>query len=187
MPPADVNDNNAHSSGTEPDSKDDDDKYAPSTVLIMLGSMHFEHSGNADVLSLKIANPEERLESLQNARNMIQPNSLQSLHVVLKSSAVSSLFDETVLSMFYDGMESGVGEVMVHVLPESSTVADDMPVQAGDVDAIRMGLIVAGYRLESEMSQDGSWILVARKPGGSGDDDDEEEADELDKDNDGSS
>jgi hypothetical protein len=62
---------------------------------------------------------------------------------------------------------------MIHVLPESSVTAEDMPVQAGDVDTIRMSLVMSGLRLEMEQSQDGSWILVAKKPGPTEEDDDD--------------
>ncbi|KAL3921925.1 MAG: hypothetical protein SGARI_006570 [Bacillariaceae sp.] len=148
----------------------------------MLGSMHFEHAGNADVLSLKIATPEEREDTLKDASSRIAPNTLEALHLVLKGSSISSLFDESLLSTFYEGLIPGTGEAMVHVLPESSSLADDMPVQADDVEAIRMGLVMAGLRLEMEQAQDGSWILSAKKPGlaslEEGDDEEEEAAEE---------
>mmetsp|Transcript_11698 Transcript_11698/g.17162 ORF Transcript_11698/g.17162 Transcript_11698/m.17162 type:complete len:179 (-) Transcript_11698:92-628(-) len=135
-----------------------DDEYAPSSVLLMLGPMHFEHAGSADVLSVKIATPEERTESLKKSADMIQPNSLETLHIILKSSSVSSLFDETCLTTFSDGLRPG-SETMVHVLG-----TEDMPVQPGDVDGIRMSLVDCGLRLSSEEAQEGSWILTARMP-----------------------
>jgi hypothetical protein len=152
----------------------------PSTVLIMLGSMHFEHAGTADVLSLKISSPEESLGTLEDASKRVAPNTVEALHLVMKSSSISSLFEETLLSTFFDSLKPGTGEVIVHVLPESSVLADEMPVQANDVDAIRMGLVVTGFRLEMEQEQDGSWILLAKKPGAPSFDenDDEEEAED---------
>jgi len=178
------NDKNTAKIGSQDPSSTADDEYAPSTVLIMLGSMHFEHAGSADVLSMKIASPDERLEALQNASSMIKPNSLESVHVVLKSASISSLFDESVLSTFYEGLAPGTGEVMIHVLPESSAAAADMPVQAGDVDTIRMSLVMAGYRLEMEQSEDGSWILAAKKPGVPEDDDDDDDDQEKEEEED---
>jgi hypothetical protein len=179
---ADVDELNIPDDPGTTDKKDDvdaDTNYAPTTVLILLGSMHFEHAGNADVLSLKIASPDERSETLSAASTKVTPNTLEAVHVVLKSSAISSLFDESVLSTFYDGLIPGTGEVMVHVLPESSVLAEDMPVQANDVEAIRTGLIMAGLRLEMEQAQDGSWILSATKPGppedNENDDDDDDD------------
>lgn len=176
--PPETKDNNKQEQDQQDD--DDDDDYAPSTVLIMLGSMHFEHAGNADVLSLKIDSPDDREATLQDASSRIAPNSLEALHLVLKSSAISSLFDESLLSTFYEGLIPGSGEAMVHVLPESSALAEDMPVQAEDVDAIRVGFVMAGLRLEMEQAQDGSWILSAKKPGLPSADEDEED-DEEDK------
>jgi hypothetical protein len=163
------------------DKVDADDEYAPTTVLIMLGSMHFEHAGSADVISLKISSPEELSETLQNGSKMVKPETLEAVHVVLKSSSISSLFDDTVLSTFYEGLIAETGEVMIHVLPESSVTAEDMPVQAGDVDTIRMSLVMSGLRLEMEQSQDGSWILVARKPGPTEEDDDDDNEQENER------
>ncbi|KAG7343400.1 silent information regulator protein Sir2 [Nitzschia inconspicua] len=142
-----------------------EDNYTPSTILIMLGSMHFEHAGSADVLSLKISAPEERMGVLEEGRKRVAPNTVESLHLVLKSSSVSSLFEESLLSTFYDSLKPETGEVMVHVLPESAALADEMPVQADDVDAIRMGLVMSGYQLEMEKEEEGSWVLLAKKPG----------------------
>jgi hypothetical protein len=153
------------------------DEYTPSTVLVLLGSMHFEHAGSADVMSLKIGTPEDRIETLEDASKRVAPNTIEALHVVLKSSSISSLFDESIFSTFYNGLIPGTGEVMVHVLPESSALAEDMPVQADDVDAVRMGLVFSGYRLETEQQQDGSWILSAKKPGVPLVDDNDEEDD----------
>ncbi|KAL3900683.1 MAG: hypothetical protein SGARI_006191, partial [Bacillariaceae sp.] len=154
-----TDDSSSNNNNTKDKDDDDDDKkdedYAPSTVLIMLGSMHFEHAGNADVLSLKIDSPEDREATLTDASSRIAPNTLEALHLVLKASAISSLFDESLLSTFYEGLIPGTGEAMVHVLPASSALAEDMPVQAEDVDAIRMGFVMAGLRLEMEQAQDG--------------------------------
>jgi hypothetical protein len=159
-----------------------DGDYIPSTVLILLGSMHFEHAGSVDVLSLKINTPEDRTAILDDASKRVAPNTIEALHVVLKSSSISSLFDESLFSTFYDSLIPGTGEVMVHVLPESSAMSEDMPVQANDVDAVRMGLIMTGYRLEMEQQQDGSWILAAKKPGLKVIDDDNDEEEEVEED-----
>ena len=156
------------------DDNDDDDDFAPSTVVIMLGSMNFEPVETVDILSLKIQNPDERSEVLEKASKNIGPNSLDALHVLLKSSSVSSLFDQSILTSFYDGIIPGK-EVSIHVLPESAALADDMPVQAGDVDSIRMALVMAGFMLQVEQEHEGSWILTATKPGGSEESSDEED------------
>jgi len=139
--------------------------FQPTTVLVLLGSMHFEPSGGADMLSLKIADPSEMDDILKDACDQIKPNSLKQVHILLKSSSISSLFDDSILTAFYDGLLPGMdGELSIHVLPESSVLAEDMSVQPGDVDGIRMGLVASSYFLECEQCQDGGWVLTARKP-----------------------
>ena len=134
-----------------------DDDFAPTTVVIMLGSMNFEPEQSSDILSLKIVDPDETSEMLEKASKNIKPNTLEALHILLKSSSASSLFDESMLTSFYEGMMPGK-EVSIHVLPESAALADDMPVQAGDVDSIRVGRVMAGYMLQMEQAHEGSWI-----------------------------
>ena len=43
--------NNNSNSGTD-ENENDTTTYAPTTVLIMLGSMHFEHAGNAAMTAM---------------------------------------------------------------------------------------------------------------------------------------
>lgn len=174
-----VEENKNEEKGANDDSNannNDDDDFAPKTVVIMLGSMNFEPVDTVDILSLKIENPDERSEILEKASKNIRPNSLESLHILLKSSSVSSLFDQSILSSFYEGVIPGK-EISIHVLPESAALADDMPVQAGDVDSIRMALVMTGFVLQVEQEHEGNWILTATKPGGavgSSDEEDEE-------------
>mmetsp|Transcript_17555 Transcript_17555/g.25625 ORF Transcript_17555/g.25625 Transcript_17555/m.25625 type:complete len:154 (+) Transcript_17555:142-603(+) len=146
--------------------------YEPSTVLIMLGPLHFEHSGSADVLSIKITTPEERTSSLQEASGNIKDETVSAFHVILKASSVSSLYDDSILTTFVNGLRPGA-EVQVHALGSA-----DMPVQPGDVDTIRVSIVTAGLRLIKEgitEGEEGGWVLVAQKPGLSGDDDDDDE------------
>ncbi len=157
--------------------ENNDDNFAPTTVVIMLGSMNFEPVTSVDILSLKIENPDERTEVLEKASKQVKPNSLESLHVLLKSSSVSTLFDESILTSFFEGLIPGK-EVTIHVLPESAVLAEDMPVQPADVDSVRMGIVMAGLLLQVEQAHEGSWILSATKPGGEDESDDDEEEEE---------
>jgi len=142
------------------DDNNKDENFAPSTVLVMLGPLHFDHSKNADVLSVKITTPEELKESIEKAANMLEPDSLDTFHVILKSSTVSSLFDEIVLTSFVDALRAD-SEITIHVLG-----SEDMPVQPGDVEEIRMALLMANLRLLSEEGDEGgSLILSAKKSG----------------------
>ena len=125
----------------------------------MLGSMNFEPVHTADILSIKIQTLEERSETLEKAAKHVRPNSFESMHVLLKSSSVSLLFDESIFAIFYEGIVPGK-EVTVHVLPESAVLAEDMAVQPGDVESIRMGLVTAGLVLKVEEAHEGSWVLT---------------------------
>jgi hypothetical protein len=159
---------------------DYDEDFAPTTVVIMLGSMNFEPTPSSDILSLKIQSPDETAGALEEAMKNLKPNSLESLHILLKSSSVSSLFDESILPAFFEAMIPGK-EVMVHVLPESAVLAEDMAVQPGDVDSVRTCIVMAGLLLQVEEAHAGSWILTAIKPGldDSEDEDDESSEDEV--------
>mmetsp|Transcript_4098 Transcript_4098/g.9771 ORF Transcript_4098/g.9771 Transcript_4098/m.9771 type:complete len:188 (+) Transcript_4098:95-658(+) len=157
--------------------ENNDDDFAPTTVVIMLGSMNFEPANSVDILSLKIEDPDERAEILEKASKKIEPNTLESVHVLLKASSVSTLFDDSILSAFFEGLSPGK-EVTVHALPESAALADEMAVQPADVDNIRMGILMAGFLLRVEQAHEGSWILSAIKPGGEEESSDEEEEDE---------
>mmetsp|Transcript_5179 Transcript_5179/g.11434 ORF Transcript_5179/g.11434 Transcript_5179/m.11434 type:complete len:168 (-) Transcript_5179:54-557(-) len=139
----------------------DDDDYHPSTVLVMLGPLHFEFAGKEDVLSVKVTTPEEMPTSLEKVSSMVDAGTVENLHVVLKSSSISSLFDERVLTTFADTLKPGA-EASVHVLG-----SPDSPVQPADCDEIRVSMVMAGLRLEQEGTteeDDGSWALKARKP-----------------------
>mmetsp|Transcript_20070 Transcript_20070/g.42432 ORF Transcript_20070/g.42432 Transcript_20070/m.42432 type:complete len:490 (-) Transcript_20070:1420-2889(-) len=153
---------------------DSDNDFAPTTVVVMLGSINFEPVHTADILSIKIQTPEERSKTLEKASKNIRPNSLESMHVLLKSSSLSSLFDESIFAMFYEGIIPGK-EVTVHVLPKSAVLTEDMAVQSDDVESVRMGLVTAGLVLKVEEANEGSWVLTAIKPGGTSDEEDEEE------------
>mmetsp|Transcript_13870 Transcript_13870/g.28627 ORF Transcript_13870/g.28627 Transcript_13870/m.28627 type:complete len:188 (-) Transcript_13870:146-709(-) len=157
--------------------ENNDDDFAPTTVVIMLGSMNFEPANSVDILSLKIDDPDERAEVLERASKKIEPNTLESVHVLLKASSVSTLFDESILSAFFECLSPGK-EVTVHALPESAALADDMAVQPADVDSIRTAILMAGFLLQVEQAHEGSWILSAIKPGGEEESSDEEEEDE---------
>ena len=172
-----VDDNKLEDGGNGSAGDNDDDDFSPTTVVMMLGSMNFEPVDSVDILSLKIRDPDETSGVLEEASKKIRPNTLESVHILLKSSAVSSLFDESIITSFFEQIIPGK-EVTVHVLPESAALADDMAVQAGDVDSIRAGLIMAGLLLQVEQAHEGSWILSAIKPGGEEESSDEEDDDE---------
>jgi hypothetical protein len=155
-----------------------DDDSPPSTVLVILGPMEFETAGAADIMSLKIRTPDERGPTLEAAAAMVKEESLEAMHVILKSSSVSSLYDDTIITTFFEALAPG-SETTVHVLG-----TPDMPVQPADVNNIRVSLLMGGLQLESEgltEGEEGGWTLTARKPKPGGDSDDEEEEEEEPK------
>lgn len=138
----------------------DDDSSPPTTVLILLGEMDFEPSGSAELLSVQIRTLEERVPTLEAAGSMVKPSSLEALHIILKSSTVSSLYDESLITTFVPALAPGAG-CTVHVLG-----SEDMPVQPADVNEIRVSLLMSGLALEQEgltEGEEGGWTLTARK------------------------
>ena len=185
------NDNGTDDNANDKDNdKDTDDEssvrsdFAPTTVVITLGSMNFEPNNNStDVLSFQIDTIEERDDLIQEAVAKLAPNTIQQIHLLLKSSSISSLFDVSIFTAFVPTLvTSGHGAVTIHVLPESAILAEDMPVQPGDVEAIRMALVVTGLALQAEEQniQGGSWTLSAVRPKVSAinDDDDDDDNDD---------
>jgi len=127
----------------------------------MLGPLHFEHAGSADVLSVKITTVEDLPLILEESGKMVKPSSVDKIHIILKSSAISSLYDEIILKTFFEALKPGA-EASIHVLGSV-----DMPVQPADVDEVRASLIMSGLFLEEEgkpEDDEGGWALTARKP-----------------------
>ena len=165
---ASIDNNNSNKSA-------EDDDYTPSTILVMLGPLHFEHAGSADVLSVKITSPEERAEHLKESSKSLKESTVDNLHVVLKSSSISSLYDQSIISNYFEFLKPDAA-VSVHVLGSV-----DMPVQPADCDEIRVSFIMSGYRLEQEgqpEDEEGGWALTARKPNLTAVDEEEEEEEE---------
>ena len=132
----------------------------PSTVLIVLGdSLHFEHSGEADVLSVTILAPADLESSLQQASAKLKPSSIATVHVILKAASISTYYRDIVASSFVTAMQEGA-EFTVHCLGSGN----ESEVQANDVSEIRSSLVMAGLSLESEQAvADGGWALTGRK------------------------
>eukprot|EP00562_Extubocellulus_spinifer_P004908 CAMPEP_0178513090 /NCGR_PEP_ID=MMETSP0696-20121128/23281_1 /TAXON_ID=265572 /ORGANISM="Extubocellulus spinifer, Strain CCMP396" /LENGTH=173 /DNA_ID=CAMNT_0020143049 /DNA_START=93 /DNA_END=614 /DNA_ORIENTATION=- len=155
-----------------------EDDSPPTTVLVILGPMEFEAAGTADVMSVKIQTQEERGPTLEAAREMVKPSSLEAMHVILKSSTLSSLYDASIIATFAEALAPGA-ECTVHVLGTK-----EMPVQPADVNDVRVSLLMADLMLEQEglaEGDEGGWTLTARRPiiGDKNDNDEEEGKAEL--------
>lgn len=133
---------------------------APETLLVILGSLQFEPSGESDVLSVKIATPDEMEATLEAAKGMLQPNQLQNLHVILTASSVPLLFNDSIVTTFSDELKTQA-EVTFHIMANNP----EMPVQAADANEIRVAIVTSGLSLEMEASSgdDGGWLIQARK------------------------
>jgi hypothetical protein len=137
-----------------------DDEFTPSTILVLLGSLMFEPSGESDVLSIKIQTPEEMQGALKKAKSDVKPYSIETLHVILMASAASSVWDDAILSTLLETLKpEGESQVNIHVM-----ASPHIPVESGDVDPLRSALILSGLMLEQEamMGDDGGWVLTAR-------------------------
>lgn len=147
----------------------------PTTVLVILGPMEFDAAGTTDVMSVKIRTREERGPTLEAAGQIVKPSSLEAMHVILKSSTVSSLYDESIITTFVEALGPGA-ECTVHVLGSV-----DSPVQPADVNDIRASFLMANLMLEQEgltEGDEGGWTLTARKPRPGGNDDEDDDNDE---------
>ena len=146
----------------------DKDDSPPTKVVVVLGEMQFDPSGESDILSIKVQLRDELSAALEEAGRLVGPSSLGEIHILIKSSSVGTMFDSEIITTFFDKLRPG-GEFTVHVLGSA-----DMPVQPADVNDIRVSLLMANLFLEREGTTDGDeggWTLKAVKGG-----DDTEEA-----------
>jgi hypothetical protein len=107
---------------------------------------------------------------------MAAPDSLEIMHIVVRSLDLNNLYDPEAIMEFVPCLKGGA-EITVHVL-----VGENQTSSEEDAELVRESLVLAGLRLQSEaMAEDGSRILTAMKPGGL---DDVEEGDEEEEDDD---
>ena len=133
----------------------------PTTALIVLGNAMF-FQPEANVLSATLTSREEFASCLQS--NGAALDSLDVVHIVVRSCDVSTLYDPDAVSSFIPILRPGA-QMTVHALPADGGQEDEQtPVQPGDVDIIRMSLALAGLHLQVEAEgENGAWMLTARK------------------------
>mmetsp|Transcript_1105 Transcript_1105/g.1522 ORF Transcript_1105/g.1522 Transcript_1105/m.1522 type:complete len:195 (-) Transcript_1105:117-701(-) len=138
----------------------------PTAVLICLGGgIHFEHSGEKDVMAVKILNKDELPSSLEAAREEIQKNypeyMLEAVHVIITASSIPVIFDAKVVSTFVFAMKEDA-EITFHVLRNGE---NKPPVEPADVDEIRYALCGEdGLDLTVEsIAGDGDWVITAKR------------------------
>ena len=137
------------------------------TALIMLGQGLFLKA-EADVHSVTV---HDRAD-LPNSLAILDDASLETIHLVMKAHTVSTLFDETSVSLLAEKLSPGA-DMTVHVLLNEigqQTVPED------DMETIRTSFVLSSLRIVSEAEgRDGSRQMTGRKAGGKeeGDNDDE--------------
>jgi len=149
------------------DGDDDDvDEDPPTTVLILLGDgIHFEHSGEKNVMSLKILSKSDLESSLQTARKVIEKQHpetmLEAVHVIITASSIPIIFDAKVVSTFVFALKED-GDFTFHILRNGQ---DKPPVEPADVDEIRYALVGEdGLDLTEEaLVGDGDWTVTAKR------------------------
>mmetsp|Transcript_15166 Transcript_15166/g.37411 ORF Transcript_15166/g.37411 Transcript_15166/m.37411 type:complete len:537 (+) Transcript_15166:189-1799(+) len=156
-PPA-ISDGVRNNETEKPRGNEDDDEFAPTTIVVLLGSLQFEPSGESDVLSVKIQGPDEMEGALEKAKSDVKPQSIETLHVILQASAVSSIWDDSILSTLAETLKpDGEAHVNIHALS-----SPHIPVESGDVDALRSSLVLNGFMLVQEAMEESGWALTAQ-------------------------
>lgn len=129
----------------------------PTTAIVVLGEAMF-FKPQANVISITLFYREQFREALD---QMAAPDSLEVMHIVVRSIDLKTLYDPEAIKEFVPCLKGGA-ELMVHVLVgENQTSGDE------DGETVRESLVLAGLRIQSEvMTENGSRIVTATKPGG---------------------
>mmetsp|Transcript_18986 Transcript_18986/g.23921 ORF Transcript_18986/g.23921 Transcript_18986/m.23921 type:complete len:127 (+) Transcript_18986:88-468(+) len=120
-----------------------------STAVVVLGNDTFFKPSFPGVCSATVTKREDLSTCLNTEAG---PSSLSFLHIVMKAMTLSALFDPGALSSFLPLLRPNA-EVIVHIM--------DYPGEE-DVDTVRMALVLANLRIESEEEVMGATIITAR-------------------------
>jgi len=138
----------------------------------------------AEVLSATVTKKEDLATCLDAAPTSpfwLDSNTLEVIHVVAKSLDMNRLFDPNAIASLAPYLKPGA-ELTVHVLANEGEKSGE-----DDSETVKMSLVLAGLRIESEEeAADGSRTLTAKKAGGDlleeveeDDDEDDDEEDEV--------
>ena len=127
---------------------------------------------HAHIISITLFLREQFKDALD---QMAVHDSLDTMHVVVKTSELEALYDPEAIKEFYPYLKAGA-EFIVHVIVgENETSGEE------DGVAVRASLVLGGLRFKDQaLGGDGSRVVTARKSGG--DDLIEEDEDEEDED-----
>ena len=154
-------------------SEEEDTEAQPTTAIVVLGEGNF-FKPHAHIISITLFLREQFKDALD---QMAVHDSLDTMHVVVKTSELEALYDPEAIKEFYPYLKAGA-EFIVHVIVgENETSGEE------DGVAVRLSLVLGGLRFKDQvLGGDGSRIVTARKPGG--DDLIEEDEDDDDDDDD---
>ena len=126
----------------------------PETALIVLGdAMVFQPSNQ--VLSVTI----NRREDLANSITGAARYSLETVHVVMRSKDINTLYDPGAIIDFQPYLKSG-GEVTLHALTDSQ--AGTRRADEEELATLKSSLAIAGLKIISENEEDASTTITAR-------------------------
>ena len=128
---------------------------------------------HAHIISITLFLREQFKDALD---QMAVHDSLDTMHVVVKTSELEALYDPEAIKEFYPYLKAGA-EFIVHVIVgENETSGEE------DGVAVRASLVLGGLRFKDQaLGGDGSRVVTARKNGGDcliEEDEDEDEEDE---------
>ena len=132
------------------------------TAIVVLGNAMFFKPESEQVLSITLHDKERLSTCFDDDTTIIVPGSesLESLHIVVKSNDIDRLYDTEALSSESIGGRLKPGaQVVFHILSEGGTAF-------GGAETIRMSLVLGSFRLHSENEDaEGNIIIVGVKPG----------------------
>ena len=122
---------------------ENNDEPQPTTAIIVLGEAMF-FKPQANVISITLLQREQFAEALD---QMAGPDSLDILHVAVKSNDLSQLYDPEALPNFVPCLKAGA-LFSVHVISSENQISGE-----DDSAMIRLSFVMAGLRFKSDMPQ----------------------------------
>eukprot|EP00551_Chaetoceros_affinis_P007581 CAMPEP_0203662970 /NCGR_PEP_ID=MMETSP0090-20130426/750_1 /ASSEMBLY_ACC=CAM_ASM_001088 /TAXON_ID=426623 /ORGANISM="Chaetoceros affinis, Strain CCMP159" /LENGTH=128 /DNA_ID=CAMNT_0050525827 /DNA_START=55 /DNA_END=441 /DNA_ORIENTATION=- len=120
----------------------------PNTAVVLIGNDIFFKPGS-NAISATITKREDLSTCLE---SKAEPSSLDSFHLIMKASSVPTLFDPDALSSFVPLLRPSA-EVIVHIM--------DNPGEE-DIDTVKVALVLANLRVESQQTGEGAYIVSAK-------------------------
>lgn len=135
---------------------EEDTEAQPTTAIVVLGEAMF-FKPHAYIISITLFLKEQFKDALD---QMAVHDSLDTMHVVVKTSDLENLYDTEAIKEFYPYLKAGA-EFQVHVIAgENETSGEE------DAIVVRTSLVLGGLRFKDQaLGGDGSRIVTATKPG----------------------